>query len=270
MKQKDDLCKVMKEFWNQKARKNAMYYVSTFRPYNEQDPEEFWKWGKILTERYLKESGIFFTGEEMVLDLGCGIGRMTKALAERFAEVYGLDVSEEMINQAHKNLKDYKNIKLEVGNGKDLSNFGDKMFDLIFSYLTFQHIPDVQITLQYIREAGRVLKNGGYFYFQANNSSLMSKLRSRLRLRYRIQALIVRMEQSIRKTPITTKVRSTVADRPKDLDNPAWTGSRVSIEQIMDACKKGQLHILNLKGRGTQYLWVKAVKLPQKDKQGNI
>ena len=100
----------MKDFWDKKARENAMDYVSSYRGYDDQDPEEFWKWGSRLAERFLTESGISFAGSEKMLEIGCGVGRMTQYFARRFAEVHGLDVSEEMIAQAKENLGELVNL----------------------------------------------------------------------------------------------------------------------------------------------------------------
>ncbi|MFH0777525.1 MAG: class I SAM-dependent methyltransferase [Candidatus Eisenbacteria bacterium] len=181
---------MMKRFWDSKARENATYYVSSYRPYDDQNWEEFWKWGDILAERFLVESEIPFSGRETVLEIGCGIGRMTRCLARQFARVHGLDVSAEMISRAQENLRELKNVSLHAGDGRALGLFSDASFDFIFSYITFQHIPSVSIVEEYIREAGRVLRPGGHFYFQVNNTP--QGLRDRLRLRSRVQALMRR------------------------------------------------------------------------------
>ncbi|MGD8413570.1 MAG: class I SAM-dependent methyltransferase [Candidatus Latescibacterota bacterium] len=242
---------VMKNFWDKKARENATYYVSSYQEYDDQDLEEFWKWGDKLAERFLGESGIAFTGSEKMLEIGCGVGRMTRYFARGFKEVHGIDVSEEMIKRARENLVDSENVQLHVGNGCDLGLFEDGAFDFVFSYITFQHIPDVSVTLNYIREAGRVLRNGGHFYFQVNN--VHPGIRSRLRLRSRIGSLVTRYKSKGQPTVPAT-------EGPKDLDHPAWCGSAVSAKQLRRACASASLEIVDLNGEGTQYLWVKAVK----------
>ena len=74
---------IMRSFWDAKARENATYYVSSYRPYDDQDPAEFWEWGEKLAERFLAESGIPFDGTETMLEIGCGVGRMTRYFAGR-------------------------------------------------------------------------------------------------------------------------------------------------------------------------------------------
>jgi ubiquinone/menaquinone biosynthesis C-methylase UbiE len=146
----ESISEMMKVFWDEKARENALYYISSFRAYDDQDPDEFWIWGKKLTDRFLEESRIAFTGKEAVLEIGCGIGRMTRYFAERFQRVVGVDVSSEMIGQARENLATLHNVELRVGTGYDLRGCDDALFQFVFSYLTFQHIPDVKIVMNYV------------------------------------------------------------------------------------------------------------------------
>jgi len=245
----------MQDFWDSKARENAMYYASSYRAYDDQDADEFWKWGRILAERFLEESGIQFTGEESILEIGCGIGRMTLYFAERFREVHGVDVPPEMLTQAKDNLKEFPNVALHLGNGHDLSDFADLSFDFVFSYITFQHIPDAAITSRYIEETGRVLREGGQFYFQVNN--LPSDLRTKLGLGSKYRSLLRRLRLRGARTA------GSAVNGPKDLDHPAWRGTRVSVGQVRRACQLGKLKVLSLDGEGTQYLWVRALKQTQ-------
>ena len=65
-----------------------------------------------------------------------------------FDEVWGLDVSGEMISQAMRLNHTFKNVKFVKGNGRDLTAFPDEFFDFIFSTITFQHIPEKRIILE--------------------------------------------------------------------------------------------------------------------------
>jgi ubiquinone/menaquinone biosynthesis C-methylase UbiE len=241
----------MRDFWDQKARENAMYYISSYRAYDQQDPAEFWKWGGILAEKFLTESGLQFTGQESMLEIGCGVGRMTKYFAGRFRHVTGLDVSEEMIRQGRDNLATCSNVRLDVGNGIDLSAYPDASFDFVFSYIVFQHIPDVNVTLTYVRDAGRVLRPGGNFYFQVNTLPRIGVVRATLgRLK---RALL----GSTRSQP-----SETVTNGPRGLDHPAWQGSRVTLPQVAAAASAAGMGIERTAGEGTQYTWVLARRNP--------
>ncbi len=260
----DDPRRVMKEFWDEKAKENAMYYISSYRDYDDQDPEEFWRWGETLTERFLRESEIPFAGDERVLEIGCGIGRMTAALARRFREVEGIDVSEEMTRRARAALAGTPNARVSVANGADLAGFASGSFDFVFSYLVFQHIPDPEITKGYLREIGRVLREGGWMHVQVNGEgdapaagggraaggasgeSAGAPVRARLR---RLGA------RAARALGIAGGRRG-----PSGLDCPAWRGSRLRLADVARVCGEASLEIVRTRGEGTQYLWVTARK----------
>lgn len=101
-----------------------------------------------------------------VLDLGCGIGRLTKLIASQCEEIIGVDFSPEMIEQAKTYLTSIPNVKLFVNNGIDLSLFENCSFDFVYSMITLQHIPSLSVIENYILEIARVLKPGGYARLQ--------------------------------------------------------------------------------------------------------
>ncbi len=101
-----------------------------------------------------------------VLDIGCGIGRMLKPLAQRFRKVYGVDISPEMIRRAKERMKGLKNVEVWANNGRDLRPLRAEQIDLALSLIVFQHIPDPEIIRGYIHDTYRVLKPGGLFKFQ--------------------------------------------------------------------------------------------------------
>jgi SAM-dependent methyltransferase len=246
----------MRCFWDAKARENPTYYVSSYRPYDDQDEAEFWAWGEKLAERFLAESLIPFDGTETMLEIGCGVGRMTRCFARRFHRVHGVDVAPEMVSIAKERLGGLDNVTLHVGNGYDLDFLGDGSIDFVFSYITFQHIPETAVTFNYIREAGRVLRRGGHFYFQVNNMPL--GLRDRVKLRSRLRSIVGRLRN--RSGGAAADSTNATPSGPTGLDHPAWRGSRVSVARLERTCRGAGLEILGLRGEGTQYLWVKAVK----------
>jgi len=152
---------LMEKDWDQRAKQDAVRYVAdAFRG------EEFFKDGtrqahELCHALFLKEG---FTPEgKHMLDIGCGIGRLDRGFSEMFAEVWGLDVSGEMISQAKELNREFNNIKFVKGNGQDLSVFRNDYLDFVFSYITFQHIPEKKIIRSYFSEIHRVLKPGGLF-----------------------------------------------------------------------------------------------------------
>ena len=78
---------------------------------------------------------------KQVLDFGCGVGRLVVALAEIAEHVIGLDVSESMLNEAKRNCesRSIRNVEF-LKSDDDLSSLEGK-YDLIHSFIVFQHIP---------------------------------------------------------------------------------------------------------------------------------
>ena len=95
-----------------------------------------------------------------VLEIGCGAGRVTRALAQIFGEVYGVDISGEMVRQARAALADLPHVHIFQNNGKDLSVLGRRAFDFAFSSIVFQHIPSREVIESYVRDVHRRLRRG--------------------------------------------------------------------------------------------------------------
>ncbi len=100
-----------------------------------------------------------------VLDLGCGIGRLTAPLAASFAEVVGVDVSVEMVEKAKALHDGVERCRFEANSGTDLSGFATESFDLVVSYSVLPHLPPA-VVASYFVEINRVLKPGAWFRFQ--------------------------------------------------------------------------------------------------------
>jgi len=102
----------------------------------------------------------------MALDFGCGVGRLTRALAKNVDVCYGIDISEKMIDLAKNYNRDIQNCKFFVNHDAKLSMFPDNKFDLIFSHIVLQHISDPKLIKSYIQEFIRILKKNGLIVFQ--------------------------------------------------------------------------------------------------------
>lgn len=159
----------MERDWDQRARENARFYVATERA--DWSDEEFFRSGqKTVADEILTDMINICQGKDpkqmRVLEIGCGAGRVTRALADIFGEVWGVDISAEMVEQARQALSDKPSARVFKNNGKDLSVLGDAEFDFAFSCIVFQHIPSAAIIEGYVREVHRLLRPGALFKFQ--------------------------------------------------------------------------------------------------------
>ncbi len=93
-----------------------------------------------------------------VLDFGCGVGRLSRALAAHFGEVIGVDVSSAMLERAREIAGE--RCAFVLNRFADLASFGSDTMDVSYSSLVLQHLPRER-ALGYLRELIRVTRPGG-------------------------------------------------------------------------------------------------------------
>jgi SAM-dependent methyltransferase len=103
------------------------------------------------------------------LDFGCGVGRLSRALAVHFERVDGVDISETMVRLADEYNTFPDRVFYHVNVSPDLSLFGSDAFDLIFTTIVLQHNP-ADIVRKYIAEFIRVLRPNGVAAFDMTAS----------------------------------------------------------------------------------------------------
>jgi SAM-dependent methyltransferase len=99
------------------------------------------------------------------LDFGCGVGRLSQALAGHFDNVTGVDISEAMVKLARKHNRHGRRCTYVHNPRDNLRVLGNRTFDLIYSNVTLQHVPPPLIA-GYISEFVRLLDRDGVLAFQ--------------------------------------------------------------------------------------------------------
>ncbi len=166
---KDELSGKMRAEWDSRAAENALYYTNTAD--SAWNLDEYFASGEAnVREEISTDLANICQGADpvamRVLEIGCGAGRMTRALARMFGEVHGVDISGEMLRQARQHLAGCPDVFLHQTNGLDLSVVPALPFDFAFSYIVFQHVPAKEVIENYIRDVGRLLMPGRLFKFQ--------------------------------------------------------------------------------------------------------
>jgi SAM-dependent methyltransferase len=163
----------MQQQWDELARINAAYSIVSTPEFEGQDAaakQSFWDSGTEQVERLLGDLALGDTSRLSMVEIGCGIGRMTHAFAPRFARVIALDVSNEMIRQAVAQGGRLSNVEFRVNSGADLTGVADQSVDFVFSWFVLQHVPREDDVLSYVRDSARVLRNGGTAFLHMRSS----------------------------------------------------------------------------------------------------
>jgi SAM-dependent methyltransferase len=227
----------MRRFWDARAREHALYYIDNHVDYFAPDAERFWAGGEETVELLRSELGVEPAAGERVVEIGCGVGRMTRALAGRATEVVALDVSGEMIDRARELNPQLANVRWLVGDGASLAGVDDGSADAVVSFVVFQHIPDPEVTLAYVREMGRVLRAGGWAAFQVSTDPAAHvRRRGRAPLRWRLLQLARRAPRGERKA--------------------AWLGAPTDLQRLRATAAAAGLTTELVTGEGTQFCFV--------------
>ena len=174
----DESIKSSKQKWNSLALDNHKYYIVSKKGQNITD-EQFYETGEenyrnlILEDPILKDKLGSFS-DKRVLDIGCGAGRLTEFFAKDFKRADGVDISEKMVEEAKKRLSHISNVHFVAGDGMHYP-FKDDEFDLVFSYIVFQHMPSVEVVKENFREIKRVLKKDGIAKIQIRGGEKVKK-----------------------------------------------------------------------------------------------
>jgi len=104
---------------------------------------------------------------DSALDFGCGLGRLTRALADSFSAVTGVDISSAMVEGARRLNTDVTGARFVLNDRADLREVAeDNSLDLVFSFIALQHVSSTEAIESYLRDFVRTLRPGGMLAFQ--------------------------------------------------------------------------------------------------------
>jgi ubiquinone/menaquinone biosynthesis C-methylase UbiE len=105
------------------------------------------------------------TSVESIAEVGCGIGRLLKELNTSIPKCVGFDASNSMIMEGKEYCKS-TNVELIKVDGTGYLPYKENSFNYVFSFITFQHIPNIDTVLTYVSEMYRLLKDAGTIKIQ--------------------------------------------------------------------------------------------------------
>lgn len=154
----------VKDFWNQAAGDNPYWYVSSFGAYGaHRNLDEFWASGQSIWRDIKRITGYTPEPTDTVAEIGCGVGRLTRAIAPEVGRVIALDISEKMLAIARQ--ANLPNADFRPASGFALPDIEDSSVDLALAYCVFQHLPSHAALKSYLAEMYRSTKAGGLIAF---------------------------------------------------------------------------------------------------------
>ncbi|MDA9764685.1 MAG: class I SAM-dependent methyltransferase [Opitutales bacterium] len=158
--------KEVESLYEDLGKKQAFWAAMTYPEYlDDQNEDAFFESGKAEVDAQIHRLSElnFSVNKGRCLDFGCGVGRLTNALAQHFEEAVGVDVSSTMIDRANE-IKRASNTAFVLNKREDLAQLKSDTFDFVYSNKTIQHIP-YPASKNYIKDFFRALKPGGLAVF---------------------------------------------------------------------------------------------------------
>jgi len=203
--------KANRRFWDEKAKENAFWYVSSFGPYQRRDTNEFWQSGKRIWQDLKGATGYAPSKADVVVEIGCGVGRLSRAISPEVGLIHAFDISDEMIAISRKAC--LPNVNLFLASGSSLRPVPDRSADFVVAYCVFQHLPNLLALREYLVEMSRVAKSNATIAFSLSPRDW----RVHLRLLSQVRAWI--------REKITSQ-------GPRGLWKREWCGIRPSIDKV--------------------------------------
>jgi SAM-dependent methyltransferase len=199
-----------RKFWQKKAAENPYWYVSSYGSYHERDMAEFWASGASIWLDIKARIGYKPKRSDLVVEIGCGVGRLSRVISSEVGRLEAFDISQQMIEIARQG--ELPNVTFHLSNGDNLQPLNDRSADLVLAYCVFQHLPSLDILGNYVREMARVAKPGSVCAFTLVPRTWRDDFRPLMKLKGRI--------------------RDIFSNGPKGLSADEWIGIRPTPEQV--------------------------------------
>ena len=132
--------------------------------FNDADPDAFERSGREDAVRLAP----LIRPADIVLDLGCGIGRVVRYVAPMCASVWAVDASEVMLGYARSRLAGLPNVRFAASAGTSVPEVPDDSVDVVYSLITLQHL-EREDAFAMLRDLRRMLRPEGRAYITFPN-----------------------------------------------------------------------------------------------------
>jgi SAM-dependent methyltransferase len=163
--------------WEAMAQENPLFAVMTTEAMADAPPADFsaehraelFRKGTKLFKRHIRKllySSPDSQEDTLVVEYGCGVGRIIRAVAEAGWRTAGIDISPTMLEHCRTLAPQAEALYLLDGEGR--TAMPDASASVVFSFAVVQHIASLKAYLQAFEEMCRVLKPGGLLAVQVN------------------------------------------------------------------------------------------------------
>jgi cyclopropane fatty-acyl-phospholipid synthase-like methyltransferase len=161
--------------WNGLAQRSPRAVTATF---DAGDWSTYWQSGERELDKILElatRAGLTTKGR--AVEIGCGLGRITRPLASQFETVIGVDISSEMLAQARSMSNRPNIVYAEASYQSHLPTAADQA-DLVVAWTVFRHVSE-EVFVRYLVDAFRALRPGGFIVFESQVRDGTTIVRSR-------------------------------------------------------------------------------------------
>jgi ubiquinone/menaquinone biosynthesis C-methylase UbiE len=207
--------------------------------------EEFLATGEDEIQRVMEcvhSLGLQLDRSHPALDFGCGVGRLTRAMAAYFPECWGVDISPTMLRVAAEFNHDAPKCKFLLNDRRDLRSFEKDYFSFVYSNIVLQHMPP-RFCRRYLKEMVRITRPGGILVFavvEAFRVALLERLRQKVGLRRTLRRFSFRKKRNCTMdlhSCSEATIRQVLADAGARIVDVRWTNAA-------DPCFSGKLKYL--------------------------
>ncbi|WP_320671695.1 class I SAM-dependent methyltransferase [Patulibacter defluvii] len=210
----------IQRFWEARAREDPLRYsVPGGAP--PADEDAFLAAGAATLAAAGELVGWPQDGLRLAVDVGCGAGRLTGALAEAADAVVAIDLAPTMVEAARRRHRDRQNVSWHGGHAGDLRPLANASADAVVALGVLGHLPTVELVLDGLADLARILAPEGALLFDLHD----------------------------RPPPLTLPGEAPVPDRVAR--HPLWRGTVVDLETVAAAAHQERLIVERIEGSGS-------------------
>lgn len=178
----------VRQTWDGLAAADPLWAVLTEpgKSGNRWEVEEFFETGRVEIQSLMESVRALGVdpGRQTAFDFGCGVGRLSQALADHFDVVIAVDISAVMLARAQEYNRHGNRCQYLLNERDDLAQVAAASVDFIYSSIALQHTPPRYVR-KYLKEFLRLLKPAGILVFQLPSHYATQGIGARLRAKMR-------------------------------------------------------------------------------------